>query len=163
MWSSVHSLHSIRIGTYQGYVFFLHMGLLLLGSSHAMRIRRRLRGEGYERNGMEATGIPGGRLSSEGHRRRLLMMAKARRPSQVVLIIGGNDLCGRDFDLSRLSEDLKLLGLGQEALRVGRVLILPILPRERTRVGDVSPEHYEQRRVAANRIAYGRQSSGDPR
>ena len=101
---------------------------------------------------MEATGIPGGRLSSEGHRRRLLLMARARHPSQVVLIIGRNDLCGRDFDLPRLSEDLKLLGLGLEALGVGRVWILPILPRERTRVGDVSPERYEQRRVATNRI-----------
>ena len=72
--------------------------------------------------------------------------------SQVVLIIGGNDLAARDLDLPQLSSDLHLLGLGLVALGVNRVWVLPILPRSKTRRGDVSPERYEQRRRAVNRI-----------
>ena len=66
--------------------------------------------------GRDWLGFPGGRLGCEAHGRRLLQMAKGCKPEQVVLVIGGNDLCGRDFDLPHLSKELYTLGLGLAAL-----------------------------------------------
>ena len=128
------------------------MSILLLGSSHARRFKRRLREGGYEARRMSAEGIPGCLLSSEAHTARLLRIAKARKPEQVVLMLGGNDLSSRDFDLPHLSGELHLLGLGLAALGVKETWILPILPRKRTRCIDVSPQRYEERRLATNRI-----------
>ena len=94
------------------------------------------------------TSCPGGLLSCEVHTSRLLRIAKARKPDQVVLMIGGNDLGKRDFDLTHLSGELHLLGLDLAALGVEETWILPILPRRRTECGDVSPQTYE----AMNRL-----------
>ena len=132
------------------------MHTLILGSSQAMRLKQRLREEGLGHPGISAAGIPGGRVTSGRHRRLLLSMARARRPERVVLLIGGNDISDRDFDLPHLSDSLYTLGLGLLALGVGRVWLLPIVPRLRTRRGDVAPERYEQRRQAANRIMASR-------
>ena len=126
---------------------------LILGSSHAMRLRRRLR-EDDSRGlaGVSAAGIPGGLLGSARHHKWFLQMAKAQRLRQVILLLGGNDLCRRDFDLPQLSDDIYTLGLGLLAVGVDRVWMMPILPRFHTRDGDVTPEQYEDRRRAANRI-----------
>ena len=123
---------------------------LILGDSFAARLARSLRSGGSELPGVASFGIPGGRLSSSRHRMRLLAAAEAQRPRCVVLVIGGNDLCPRDFDLRRLADDVYSLGMGLEALGVTRVWLLPIPPRIRTRVGDVSVARYEERRRAAN-------------
>ena len=128
------------------------MSLLILGSSHARRLGRNLQERGREESLISAAGIPGGRLMSERHRIWLLTMAKARRPKTVVLMLGGNDLSARDFDLPSLSTHLSILGLGLLALGVENVWVLPILPRSTTRPVDVSPQRYEQRRLATNRI-----------
>ena len=71
---------------------------------------------------------------------------------KVVAIIRGNDLTGRDMDLPQLPRKIHLLGLGLTALGVRRIWLFPILPRLRTRRGDVAPERYEERRQAANRV-----------
>ena len=131
---------------------FRQMSLMILGSSHAARLRRRLRERGSEFPGISAAGIPGGRLLNQRHHRRLLTEAKVQRPEQVLLVIGGNDLCGRDLDFPFLSESLTALGLGLLALGVRRVWALPILPRMVARPGDVSAPRFEQRRLAVNRI-----------
>lgn len=129
------------------------MRLLVLGSSHAAQLRGRLRaGRGRDLAHVRADGIPGGRLSSDRHRIRLLRVAAAVRPHQVLLIMGGNDVAARDFDIPELSRALQLMGLGLEALGVSRIWVLPLLPRESTRPGDVSATRYEERRRALHRI-----------
>ena len=131
------------------------MTLLILGSSHAARLKRRLPvavQSGHVGPDIAAEGVPGGRLGCPRHHHRLLAMAASRRPDTVVLMIGGNDLCARDFDLPSLSQDLISLALGLSALGVGRVYILPIIPRSRTRPGDVTPARFEERRAATNHI-----------
>ena len=132
---------------------FQQLHLLVIGSSHAARLRRQLRGSlGHGLAHVGAEGIPGGLLSSETHRVRLLRMVEAYRPQEVLLILGGNDLAARDMDIPELTGDLQLLGLGMEALGVTRLWVLPVLPRTSTRPGDVSPTRFEERRRALNRI-----------
>ena len=125
---------------------------LILGDSFAARLAWSLRSGESELPGVLSFGIPGGRLSSSRHRTRLLAAAREQRPSCVVLVIGGNDLCLRDFDLRRLADDYIALGLGLEALGVTRIWVLPIPPRIRTRAVDVGAARFEQRRRAANRV-----------
>ena len=131
---------------------FLQMSLMILGSSHAARLRRRLRERGGEFPGISAAGIPGGRLLNQRHHRQLLTEARVQRPERVLLIIGGNDLCGRDLDFPLISDSLTALGLELLALGVQQVWALPILPRSVARPGDVSAPRFEQRRLAVNRI-----------
>ena len=55
-----------------------------------------------------------------------------------------------DLDLPQRSDDIYTLGLGMLAVGVDRVWMIPILPRLKTRAGDVTSERYEERRRAAN-------------
>ncbi|KAF0309100.1 hypothetical protein FJT64_019742 [Amphibalanus amphitrite] len=123
--------------------------ILILGSSHGKHMARALAAAGAP-DTVRAFGIPGGRLGCPEHRRRLLRAAADNRPMDVLLVIGGNDLCQRDLDVPQLSRDLIALGQGLRAAGAVEVFVYPVLPR--TRVRGVCPATYEQRRRFLNRV-----------
>ena len=92
---------------------------LLLGSSNAVRLKQRLREkDSPEMAGVSDAGVPRGLVVSARHQQWLLRMVQAQRPRHVILLLGGNDLCRRDFNLPQMSDDVHILGLGLLAVGV---------------------------------------------
>ena len=97
-------------------IWFYGRWEFLLGSSHARTIVRWLTASGAHR-GLSTAGVPGAGFGSAAHRRRLEGLAARHSPATVLLVLGGNDLCGRDFDLRELGRDL--VQRGRDLLRGG--------------------------------------------
>ena len=110
------------------------MTLLISGSSHASTVRRALddvrrRGGGGVFRGVAAVGFGGAHLGSARDHHRIVSAAGQHRASVVLLLLGGNDLCGPDFDLRELARRPIELGRALRAVGVVSVYFFPILPR----------------------------------
>ena len=119
---------------------------LVLGASYAARLRAR-----QERD-FSAVGWPGARLCDERLQMWAMQQAADRRPQQVMLMIGGNDLARPDFRQRQFRSYMQALTLGLLAAGVARVIIFPIPPRHRLRHRDFTREQYRRRQRLANRI-----------
>ncbi|KAF0308924.1 hypothetical protein FJT64_019902 [Amphibalanus amphitrite] len=76
-------------------------------------------------------GRRGGRLDDEAFRRWAVGVVFRSRPERVLLVVGGNDLAGPEFNARHLHHLFEELVYGVLAAGAGQVTILPIPPRTR--------------------------------
>ncbi|KAF0298727.1 hypothetical protein FJT64_003932 [Amphibalanus amphitrite] len=80
-------------------------------------------------------GRRGGRLDDEAFRRWAVGVVFRSRPERVLLVVGGNDLAGPEFNARHLHHLFEELVYGVLAAGAGQVTILPIPPRTACRPG----------------------------
>ncbi|KAK3084476.1 hypothetical protein FSP39_014130 [Pinctada imbricata] len=133
--------------------------VLFIGSSHVNRLKSFMEQRGFMNFNFHPPidchlfGISGGRLELSSHVRRVGMEISARKPTALIIHIGGNDLDKRDA-----TEDCchtlcyKLVSLCSMLIQrynLNRTTILQLMPRTRTR--RVSIRVYNDLVLAFNR------------
>ena len=102
---------------------------LVLGASYAARLVTRR--DEYDftavaRRNIHAVGWPGAHLCDELFQTWAMQQAADRRPQQVMIMIGGNDLARSDFRQRQFRSSMQALTIGLLAAGVARVIIFPI-------------------------------------
>ena len=120
----------------------------MLGDSYAHHFRAFCRADDH----VDAAGWRGARLADDEFRRWAIRETVLRRPRNVFLMVGGNDLARPTFRLRQFFVLLRELVLGLLAAGAETVFLLPLPPRSQLRTDDVSARRYQQRRWLVNRL-----------
>ena len=132
--------------------YLLQDMFLVIGDSFVQRLTGRL----TTSDNVTAKGRPGATLKSESFRRWAIACACEAQTAAVMLIIGGNDVASRDFQLSTFMSLIEELIAGIAAAGVTRIVIMPIPPRTSSRPQDVPVRQHLLRRRRLNLTLRGR-------